>query len=258
MRERRGIGSSRARVYKGSALGAFLWIVWVVGWLPAMDETPVPSSMPPGRLTLNKRYQTKHDRKAVRQLLQQARDAALNFSEVKRDLIMRRWEDGWRIDVVDGRDVLTPPAPGTSPEIGERIPEAVLDHLQPLLVEFDPVIQMVIMGADWSNSPELRLRANGVSAEYLHPKLKSIELIDDGDTKELLDERNQLAARMVGILDAMATARRMKDATEVNPVVVDVEQANGNGAVHDDAALRAVIEDDEDDDDESGNDDVVG
>lgn len=212
-----------------------------------MDGLPQPQRATHQRLW--------RDRKAVKQLLATAREAALNFSEAKRELIKRRWADGWRIDATSQR--LTPPAPSASPVLGEIIPEHVLDGLQPLMEEYDPVIQLVVVAADWENTPELRLRANGLAAEYMHPKLKSIELTTDDDTKASLDQRNEIAGRMVEILEAMAQARREANAKPVDAPTIDNQpnghaEPNGHANGHDAGdAIRREIEGDDDDDDAS-------
>lgn len=186
-----------------------------------------------------------------------AQEVAFEFTGNKREVLRQRWRNGWRIDVVGGVDMLTPPAFGSTPDIGEEIPEHVLDLLQPEIAEYDPVIQLVLVGVDYNNSIETRLRANGLAAEYMHPKLKSIELLDDGDTKELMDERNELAGRLVHVLEAMAADRRQRDP---EPITIDGQaepnghaNGNGNGNGHDKSAeaLRREIEGDDDDDDES-------
>lgn len=224
-----------------------------------MDGVPTPpkrDGLPSKQYAQAAANFRKHARRELKALLATAREAALNFSEAKRELIRRRWADGWRVDAVTGK--LTPPDPQASPPRRVKIPDHVLDGLQPLMEEYDPVIQLVVVAADWENTPELRLRANGLAAEYMHPKLKSIELTTDDDTKDALDQRNEIAGRMVEILEAMAQARREANAKPVGAPTIDNQpnghaEPNGHANGHDanGDAIRREIEGDDDDDEPS-------
>lgn len=86
--------------------------------------------------------------------------------------------------------------------------EAELDFLQPLYDEFDPVIQLALVGANHSNSTEVRLRALSESAQYVRPKLKSIELGTRDDDPEEQAARRELMARMRGLLDVAQDSKR--------------------------------------------------
>ncbi len=123
------------------------------------------------------------DKTALRSMTQ---EAVLHFTDMKRAEISAKYRE----------------------EHGENIPPAHLDALQPLIEEYDPVVELSLVAADYSNKVEIRRQANADAAQFLRPKLKSIELVDDPRNQELMDEKNRLAARMVDILDAMAQAKR--------------------------------------------------
>lgn len=131
-------------------------------------------------------------------------EAVLHFTSMKRETIAERWRRGERLSangmwyVPEGENLVT----------GVDIPPAILDAIQPAIEEYDPVVELAIIATDYANEPNLRRQANANAAEFLRPKLKSIELIDDPRNQEILEEKNRLASSLVGILDAMARAKR--------------------------------------------------
>ena len=91
----------------------------------------------------------------------------------------------------------------TESQIDERV-----DELQPEYPEYDPVVELAVMGADHRNTPELRRQANAEAAQYVRPKLKSIEFTADTASLEEQAARRELAGRLVCLLNAAATAKR--------------------------------------------------
>lgn len=89
----------------------------------------------------------------------------------------------------------------------ERVAERV-DEMQPEYPEYDPVVELAVMGADHRNTPELRRQANAEAAQYVRPKLKSIEFTADPASLEEQSARRELAGRLVGLLNAAASAKR--------------------------------------------------
>lgn len=85
---------------------------------------------------------------------------------------------------------------------------AELDQRQPEYQEFDPVVELSIMGADHRNSPELRRQALSEAAQYQRPKLKSIEVRVDSMSEEEQRERAQMLSSMRSFLDLGAQAKR--------------------------------------------------
>lgn len=144
------------------------------------------------------------DKTELRALTQ---EAVHHFTDLRRKEITERWAQGWRIS----------PLGWVLPEegdrvVGELIPPHILDSAQPLIEEYDPVVELSIMAADYRNEVSLRRQANADAAQYLRPKLKSIELLEDPESLELQQQKNDLAGRMVDILDAMAQAKRQRGA----------------------------------------------
>lgn len=91
----------------------------------------------------------------------------------------------------------------TDEQVAERV-----DDLQPEYPEYDPVVELAVMGADHRNTPELRRQANAEAAQYVRPKLKSIEFTADPASLEEREARKELAGRLVGLLNAAASAKR--------------------------------------------------
>lgn len=85
---------------------------------------------------------------------------------------------------------------------------ALVDQMQPLYAEWDPVVELGVLAADHRNSAELRRSAMAEQAQYLRPKLKSVEHTADPAALEIMEQKNALAARLVALLDASAAAKR--------------------------------------------------
>lgn len=133
-------------------------------------------------------------------------EAVMSASGNRRAVLAQQYKDGWRDGGLPGR--LVPPAAGTQPELGRKIPDKLLDDLQPLVEEYDPVVGLAIMASDHSNPLDQRRMAMASSAEYLRPKLRSIEILEDPESLELMDQKARLAGRMVDILQAMVQSKR--------------------------------------------------
>lgn len=93
-------------------------------------------------------------------------------------------------------------------ENGREPTEQEIDELQPYFAEWDPVVNLAIIAADHRNKVEIRRQASADAAQYLRPKLKSIELLEDPESLELQREKSELASKMVSILVAMEEAKR--------------------------------------------------
>lgn len=102
-------------------------------------------------------------------------------------------------------------------EKGHDIPEALLDRLQPLIEEYDPVVELAIMGADYRNDPVLRRQANADAAQYLRPKLSAVATLEDPERLAAQAERNKLASRLVTLVQAFEIAKREQSAPAEAP-----------------------------------------
>ena len=145
-------------------------------------------------------------------------EAVHEFTSLRRAEIAQQYRDGWRVwqgvwtspqRVVE---VIKDSVNTLHDDLGEDIPPVLLDSLQPEMAEFDPVVEMSVMASNYGNAVELRLQANANAAQYLRPKLKTVEMLDDPRNLAMMEEKNDLAAKMVGLLKVMADSKR--DAAE--------------------------------------------
>lgn len=80
----------------------------------------------------------------------------------------------------------------------------LLDLMQPVIEEYDPVVELALVASDYGNPVKIRLDANGQAARYLRPQLKTIEHLEDPATIASMEKKQELADRLTqGILAAM-------------------------------------------------------
>ena len=143
----------------------------------------------------------------------------MRHTDLLRERLQRKWREGWRVSAV-GTLVLP-----DNPTLGEEIPPDTLDELQPRIEEWDPVVELSLISCDYSIDVNLRRQANSDAAQYLRPKLKSIELLEDPASIEAQEQRNALAHRLVGLLNSVARAKQETSAD----IVVDVTPSATDG-----------------------------
>lgn len=88
------------------------------------------------------------------------------------------------------------------------IDERELDRIQPLIEEYDPVVELAIMASDYSNEPSLRRQANSDAAPYLRPKLSAVSILDSPDVLEHEEQKKVLAGNLLGLLEAASRAKK--------------------------------------------------
>lgn len=93
-------------------------------------------------------------------------------------------------------------------EQGRAPTESELDRIQPLIEEFDPVVELAIIGADARNKVELRRQALADAAGYLRPKLSAVQMLDDPETLQQAAQKKELAVRLTALMDVLVTAKR--------------------------------------------------
>ena len=81
------------------------------------------------------------------------------------------------------------------------------DQRQEIVEEYDPVVALALVAVDRRSTVENRIRCNAEVAQYVRPKLKSIEHAVDPDTMETLAERQELSEKIVDALDELATLK---------------------------------------------------
>lgn len=93
-------------------------------------------------------------------------------------------------------------------EHGHRISDDDLDRLQPLVEEFDPVVELSIIAIDRRNDVTIRRQALSDAAQYLRPKLSAVAMLDDPETLASASQKHELALRLVGLMGAVASAKK--------------------------------------------------
>lgn len=86
--------------------------------------------------------------------------------------------------------------------------QAGVEQPQEIVEEYDPVVAMALVAVDRRSTIENRIRCNAEVAQYVRPKLKSVEVTADPEALETLEQRRQLSERLVGLLEAAAAAQK--------------------------------------------------
>jgi hypothetical protein len=82
------------------------------------------------------------------------------------------------------------------------------DQRQQIIEDYDPVVAMAILAVDRRTRQDTAIKCHSEVAQYVRPKLKSVEFTADPDAIETLEERRRLSERLVGLLEAAATAKK--------------------------------------------------
>lgn len=85
--------------------------------------------------------------------------------------------------------------------------ESEMDRMQPLIEEFDPVVELSLIAADYRNDPAIRRQASSDAAQYLRPKLSAVAMLDDPNRLAQESEKRKLAARLVDLLQLVSVAK---------------------------------------------------
>lgn len=96
-------------------------------------------------------------------------------------------------------------------EKGLSLEEANAQALTEVIEDYDPVAQMAIMAVDPRNKIDLRRSCHSDVAQYVRPKLKSVEVTADPEALETLSERQQLSSRLVALLETAALGKKSSD-----------------------------------------------
>ena len=91
---------------------------------------------------------------------------------------------------------------------GTPISDEELDRLQPLVEEFDPVVELSIIAIDRRNDVSIRRQALSDAAQYLRPKLSAVAMLDDPETLAAQSQKQELARRLVTLMGAVASAKK--------------------------------------------------
>lgn len=84
------------------------------------------------------------------------------------------------------------------------------DQQQEIIEEYDPVVAMALVAVDRRTKLQDRIKCHSEVAQYVRPKLKSVEVTADPDALETLEERRRLSERLVGLLEVAASEKKEK------------------------------------------------
>lgn len=126
---------------------------------------------------------SRRDRVGLRAM---AQDSVHHFTMLRRDEISAQFfaENGYQIDPTD------------------------LDRLQPLVEEFDPVVELSIIAIDRRNDVSIRRQALSDAAQYLRPKLSAVAMLEDPESLASASEKYELAKKLVGLMGVVASAKK--------------------------------------------------
>lgn len=79
---------------------------------------------------------------------------------------------------------------------------------QEIVEEYDPIVMMAVIGVRSDVAVQISLSANAEVAQYIRPKLKSVEVISDPEKAEDAKKRSEKAAALLAMIDQMALGRR--------------------------------------------------
>lgn len=87
--------------------------------------------------------------------------------------------------------------------------EAILTgKIQEVVEDYDPVVALAIVAVDRRSTLDQRIKCNAEVAQYVRPKLKSVEMQVDPEALETLEERRELSFKLVSLLEAAASAKK--------------------------------------------------
>lgn len=84
------------------------------------------------------------------------------------------------------------------------------EEAQQIVEEYDPVVAMALVAVDRTTKLQDRIKCNAEVAQYVRPKLKSVELLADPEALETLEQRRALSEQLVGLLESAAAAKKQK------------------------------------------------
>lgn len=116
----------------------------------------------------------------------------------------------------------------TRPNISDEELEAAAAERQPVIEEYDPVVEMALVSVDHTQPTQLRMYAASQAAQYMRPKLKSVEVLADPDQIEADRKKADLAAQLVGLLNIAAQAKR-DDGPAIDPRAGAASPDDGGG-----------------------------
>lgn len=84
------------------------------------------------------------------------------------------------------------------------------DQRQQVIEEYDPVVAMALVAVDRSTPLDTRVRCNAEVAQYVRPKLKSVEMTTDDATLSALSQKTETTEMIMNVLTKLAAGSSAK------------------------------------------------
>lgn len=97
------------------------------------------------------------------------------------------------------------------------------DAAQQIIEDYDPVVQLSLIAVDRRTKQDVMVKCAAEVAQYVRPKLKSVELTTDPEAMETITQRQELSSRLVGLLELAASGK--KNAASAHPPATPPEDS---------------------------------
>lgn len=81
------------------------------------------------------------------------------------------------------------------------------EQRQQVIEDYDPVVALALVAVDRRTTLADKIKCNSEVAQYVRPKLKSIDHSVDPDTAETIARRTELSETIVGALESLAARK---------------------------------------------------
>lgn len=98
------------------------------------------------------------------------------------------------------------------------------DDAQEVIDEYDPVVQMALIGARTDLPLDLRLAANAQVAKFVRPQLKSVENNNSREAEQEAQDRKDKAEQIFDQLHEIARKRRLAHDARIRDTGVQLDQ----------------------------------
>ena len=82
------------------------------------------------------------------------------------------------------------------------------DQCQEIIDDYDPVVSLAVIAADRRVTLDQRMKCHDSVAQYVRPKLKSVDMNVDPEALEALESRTALSNQLLKLLEAGARAKK--------------------------------------------------
>lgn len=94
---------------------------------------------------------------------------------------------------------------------------------QQIIEDYDPVVALALVAVDRRSTLGDRIKCNAEVAQYVRPKLKSVEVTTDPEALETLESRRLLSEKLVDLLEVAASASKPERPRPPTPPAAEPE-----------------------------------